>query len=98
MPRRIILSRRVRLWLDVQFEYLAARAPSAPDRLRNALGRAQRLLADYPHAGRRTEAPGVRRLVVAPYILRYREIGADLEIIDIRHSRQRERPIPDATE
>src|SRR5437016_2074226 len=98
MPRRVVLSRRARLWLDAEYEYLGARSPTAPDRLRDILSRARRLLADHPHAGRRHETPGIRQFVIAPYVLRYREVGPDIIIVDIRHSRQRERTIPDATE
>jgi hypothetical protein len=32
--------------------------------------------------------PGTRRLIVAPYVLTYREAGADIEVIDFRHGRQ----------
>jgi hypothetical protein len=35
---------------------------------------------------------------VTPYVVTYREKDGDIEIMDIRHSRQAERPIPGNTE
>jgi len=95
MPRRVVLSRRVRNWLDLENEYLASHGPAAVRHLREIIDRAQRLLGDFPQGGRRGQTPGTRRLVVAPYVLTYREIGRGVVIVDIRHSRQAERPIPD---
>jgi plasmid stabilization system protein ParE len=63
--------------------------------LREIIERARCLLGDFPQTGRRGQTPGTRRLVVAPYILTYRELGGDVVLVDIRHSRQAERPIPE---
>src|SRR3954463_1519374 len=97
MPRRVLLSRRVRNWVDVEAEYLAARSPAAARHLHERIASTQRLLSDHPRVGRRGSAAGTRRLVMLPYVMTYREIGPDIVIVDIRHSRQAERPIPDAT-
>jgi plasmid stabilization system protein ParE len=56
------------------------------------------MLSEHPRIGSRATAPGSRRLVVAPYVVTYRERGSDIEIMDIRHSRQAERPIPADTQ
>jgi plasmid stabilization system protein ParE len=58
----------------------------------------RRLLSEHPKIGRVAAPSGARRLVITPYVVIYRKEGEEVEIIDIRHSRQRERPIPDATE
>jgi plasmid stabilization system protein ParE len=97
MPHRVLLSRRVRNWLDVETDYLAARSPAAAQRLRERIASVQRLLADFPRAGTQAHGAGTRRFVIAPYVLTYREIGPDVIIVDIRHSRQAERPVPDET-
>ena len=98
MPRRVVLSRRVRNWVDIETEYLAERSPAAAQRLRERIARAQQQLADHPRIGRRGSAAGTRRLVMVPYVMTYREIGTDIVIVDIRHGRQAERPVPDTTQ
>jgi plasmid stabilization system protein ParE len=97
MPRRVLLSLRVRHWVDLETEYLATRGPAVARRLHERIASAQRLLADHPRIGRRGTAAGTRRLVIVPYVVTYREIGPDIVIVDIRHSRQAERPVPDTT-
>ena len=98
MTRRIVWSFRAQLWIESEAEYLLARSPAAAFRFRSRLAEAERLLGEHPHAGRPHQRPGVRQLLAVPYVLRYREAGADIVIIDIRHARQQERPVPDATE
>ena len=98
MPRRVVLSRRVRNWVDIETEYLAARSPAAAQRLRERVASALQLLGAHPRVGRRGSAAGTRRLVMVPYVMTYREIGSDIVIVDIRHSRQAERPIPNNTQ
>ena len=95
MPRRVLLSRGVRNWIDLQVEYLSSRNPAPARRLREHIASAQQMLGEHPHIGRRGNAPGTRRLVMAPYVMTYREIGPDIVIVDIRHGRQAERPIPE---
>jgi toxin ParE1/3/4 len=97
MPR-VTLAPRARRWLHAELAYLADVHPAAARRLRERIGTARRLLSEHPHIGRPATATGTRRLVVPPYVVTYREKGMDIEISDIRHSRQAERPIPDATQ
>jgi plasmid stabilization system protein ParE len=96
--QRVILAPRARRWLRNELAYLADIHPSAAHRLRERIGTARRLLSEHPRIGRPATAIGIRRLVVTPYILTHRERGEDIEISDIRHSRQAERPIPDTTQ
>src|SRR6266404_801180 len=95
MPRRVVFVRRARRQLNAQLAYVAERNPAAAQRLRQRIANAQRQLSDFPQSAPRANSPGTRRLVVAPYILTYRERGTVVEILDVRHSRQAERPIPD---
>jgi plasmid stabilization system protein ParE len=93
MPHRVVFVRRARRQLNAQLAYLADRNPAAAQRLLERIQSARRQLADFPGSGAPATLPGLRRLVVAPYVLTYRVRGSNVEIIDIRHSRQREAPI-----
>jgi toxin ParE1/3/4 len=95
MPRRVVLSRRVRNWIDLEVEYLSSRNPTALRRLRERISSAQQILSEHPRIGRRGNVPGTRRLVMVPYVMTYREIRPDIVIVDVRHSRQAERRMPD---
>jgi plasmid stabilization system protein ParE len=94
MPR-VVLAPRARRWLHAELAYLTDVRPAAISRLRERIGTARRLLSEYPQVGSRAALPGARRLVVLPYVLTYREKEGRVEIMDIRHSSQAERPIPD---
>jgi plasmid stabilization system protein ParE len=94
MPR-VILAPRARRWLNSELSYLADVGPTAVRRLRERIGTVRRLLSEFPQLGAFSTAPGTRRLVVPPYVVLYRENAGAIEIMDIRHSRQAERPIPD---
>ena len=91
MPR-VIFAPRARRWLHAE---LADVSPAAVGRLRERIGTTRRLLSEYPQIGIRATPAGARRLVVPPYVVIYREREGRVEIMDIRHSRQAERPIPD---
>jgi plasmid stabilization system protein ParE len=97
MPR-VILAPRARRWLHAELAYLADVHPNAVTRLRERIATARRMLSEHPRIGSRATALRSRRLVVSPYVVTYREKGTDIEIMDIRHSRQAERPIPDDTQ
>jgi toxin ParE1/3/4 len=88
MPRRVLLSTRAERWLHREVSYLAERNVSAARRLLDRIEDARRQLAAFPRSGRPGLVPGTRRLVVAACVVTHRERGADLEIIDIRHSRK----------
>jgi plasmid stabilization system protein ParE len=90
MARRVLLSTRTQRWLHREVAYLAERSVPAARRLLGRIEDARRRLAAFPRSGRPGLVPGSRRLVVGSYVLTYRERGADLEIIDIRHGRQAE--------
>lgn len=94
MRRSVVFAPRTRRWLGAEIEYLEEHAPSVISRLYERLTTAVQILSEYPQSGIAVAGTDRRRLVVPPYVFTYREVGADLiEIIDIRHSRQAERPI-----
>jgi plasmid stabilization system protein ParE len=94
MPRRVILSPRAQAWLGREVAYLAgSSAPTATRPLLQRIDDARRLLIEHPRSGRPGPISDTRRLVVAPYVPTYRERNDDIDIIDIRHSRQRETPL-----
>jgi toxin ParE1/3/4 len=95
MPRRVVFVRRARRQLNAQLAYVAERNPAAARHLRERIAAAQHQLAEFPRSAPRATSPGTRRLVVAPYILTYRERDSVVEIVDVRHGRQAERPVPD---
>jgi len=74
--------------------YLNSRSPTAGKRFTERLEATYRQLSDFPLSGARGATSGTRRLVVASYVLTYRELPAGIEIADIRHGRQRETSLP----
>jgi toxin ParE1/3/4 len=95
MPTAVAVTRRAQLQLGLIVDYLIQRNPAAARRFQERIGAACRQLAALPFSGPPASRPGTRRLVVAPYVLTYRVTSAAVEILDVRHSRQRETPLPD---
>jgi toxin ParE1/3/4 len=95
MQRRVVFVRRARRQLTQQLAFVAERNPAAARRLRDRLEAAKRQIAEFPRNAPIASTPGTRRLIVAPYILTYRERGQRIEILDVRHERQAGRPIPE---
>ncbi len=93
MPRRVILSPRAQAWLVESRLPRRKQGPTATRRLLQRIDDAHRHLIEHPLSGRAGPVADTRRLVVAPYVLTYRERNGDIEIIDIRHGRQRETPL-----
>ena len=94
---RVSTSPRARRWINAELSYLAERGPAAVRQFRERLSTARQLLSEHPRLGRSIEGTSARRLVIAPYVVIYREKDDGIEIIDIRHGRQQEQPIPDET-
>jgi toxin ParE1/3/4 len=72
-------------------DYIAAENPAAARRVISHLREQARLLPEHPEIGRPGRLPGTRELVVVrfPYILAYRECGADIEILLVVHTSRR---------
>jgi toxin ParE1/3/4 len=88
MPHRVAFVLRARRQLNTQIAYLAARNPAASQRLLQRIADARQQLADFPQSGPPAVTPGLRRLIVAPYVLTYRIRGTVVEVLDFRHGRQ----------
>jgi len=88
MAEPIITSPRAQLQIYDILEYLNGRNPAAGRRLTERFEAAYRQLSEFPLSGVRSRA-GTRRLIVRPYVLTYRATAAGVEILDIRHGRQR---------
>lgn len=69
-------------------DYIANENPVAARQVISHLREQARLLPQHPEIGRPGRLPGTRELVVVrfPYILAYRERGADLEILLVVHT------------
>ena len=69
-------------------DYIAAESPGAARRVISHLREQARLLPLYPEIGRSGRLPGTRELVVVrfPYILAYRALGEDVEILLVVHT------------
>jgi toxin ParE1/3/4 len=93
MPRPVTVSPRARLQQRAAIAYSISRDPGAGERLAERFEAAYKQLADFPLSGAPGSRPGTRRLVIAPYALTYRDSPSGIEIIDIRHGRQREAPM-----
>ena len=90
MPRRVSFVPSAQRQLNAQLAFLGDRNPTAAYRLLDRIEAARQQLADFPRSAPRGAVPGTRRLLVAPYVLTYREAGDAIEIIDFRHGRQRQ--------
>ncbi|MBI2307601.1 MAG: type II toxin-antitoxin system RelE/ParE family toxin [Rhodocyclales bacterium] len=69
-------------------DYIAAENPVAARQVISHLREQARLLPLHPEIGRPGRLPGTRELVIVrfPYILAYRERGADIEILLVVHT------------
>ena len=69
-------------------DYIAAENPAAARTVISHLREQARELLHHPEIGRAGRLPGTRELVVLrfPYILAYRERGADIEILLVVHT------------
>jgi toxin ParE1/3/4 len=92
MPSAVAATARAHLQILTIVDYLNEQNPAASRRFQERLAIAYRQLSEFPLSGARGRTSNTRRLIVAPYILTYRIMPAGIEILDVRHGRQRERP------
>jgi toxin ParE1/3/4 len=69
------------------WEYIAARNPAAADRVFERLETRIRILEKFPEAGpaRPEIAADARVLIEAPYLIFYRLIGDDVQVVRVLH-------------
>ena len=85
----VTVTKRARLQIDLIADYLNEHNPAATRRFLESLRTAYWQLSDFPLSGRRGTVSNTRRLIVRPYVLTYRVVASGVEILDIRHGRQR---------
>ena len=69
-------------------DHIERHNPAAADRVVNHIIDSAERLAEHPQMGRAGRAPGTRELIVTkyPYIIPYRLMGDDVEIIAVMHA------------
>lgn len=84
---RVTHTRQARQDLFSIWSYIAEDSPAAADRLLDAIDEKCALLADHPRLGpaRPDLAPDLRYLPVGSYLILYREIATDVEIVRVLH-------------
>ena len=90
--KRITLSAAARAYVNAEAGYLKARSATAAARFRAALNGLKRNLADFPslgHPNTEMTISGVYRFVMDDYLVDYEVVGEVVNIIAIRHGRQR---------
>jgi len=90
MTSRIVYSRRAAAETEEIEAFIAEHSPSAAERFRQSLNRAEQRLEQFPDAGAPGTRPGPRRLVVGNYIVSYRRRGGAVEIFAVRDARRRD--------
>ncbi|NRG19708.1 type II toxin-antitoxin system RelE/ParE family toxin [Rhizobiales bacterium] len=88
-------SPEARKWFLTEIQYLAERNVAAAEALVTRMRRLREELAKYPKLGARGAIPGTRRIVLAPYVVTIRSNRGNVEIVAIRHGRQRDAHAPD---
>ena len=70
--------------------YIEARNPTAAWVVASFIRQSIRALEYFPHQGRATNRPSVRRLMVMnyPYVVYYRVAGDEVEILNIFHAKR----------
>jgi plasmid stabilization system protein ParE len=89
MTRKVGYSHRAVAEVEEITRYPREYSERAARRFDDALGRAERQLADFPNSGAPGIRPGTRRLIIGDYIVSYRRRGDDVEVFAVRHSRRR---------
>ena len=85
---------RARLDLIELWQYIAAEDPAAADRLYERLEAHIRVLETFPQAGpaRPEIAADARILIQRPYLILYRLLGDDVQIVRVLHASRRITP------
>jgi toxin ParE1/3/4 len=84
-------SQRAAFEQEAQLDYIALDKPSAADRMAAIIEKNTELLATWPALGKPGKVLGTRELVIpqTPFLVVYRVLGDDLEIVRFLHGAQR---------
>lgn len=96
MVRRAVkLSARARRWFIKRVAELNDVNPAAAIGLVERFRQFRENLAEFSGMGVTGDIPGTRRVVMAPYVLTVRVGSATIEIVAIRHGKQKDARSPD---
>jgi plasmid stabilization system protein ParE len=96
MARRAVkLSAKVRRWLLRRVAELNDLNPPAARKLLERFQQFRENLAEFSGMGVTGDIPGTRRVVMAPYVLTVRVNATMIEIMAIRHGKQKDARAPD---
>lgn len=68
--------------------YVEEGSPRSAIAVRDRIYKTFDRLLDFPNSGHVTAFPGRREMLVTPYLIHYRIVKNELQIIDIRHGAQ----------
>jgi plasmid stabilization system protein ParE len=91
---RVRLPRNAERWFFKRIAEIAEVDPSAARKIVSRLERLKNLLSTFPEMTERGVLPGTRRIAMHPFILVARIRNDVVEIIAIRHARQRDARAP----
>ena len=96
MSRRAVkLSAKARRWLLHRVTELNDLNPSAALKLMERFRQFRENLAEFSGMGVTGDIPGTRRVVMAPYVLTVKVTATTIEIMAIRHGKQKDARSPD---
>lgn len=96
MARRAVkLSAKARRWFLHRVAELNDLNPTAAIKLVDRFRQFRENLAEFSGMGVAGDIPGTRRAVMAPYVLTVRVKATTIEIVAIRHGKQRHARSPD---
>jgi len=91
MARRAVkLSAKARRWLLHRVAELNDLNPSAAIKLKERFRQFRENLAEFSGMGVTGDIPGTRRVVMAPYVMTIRVNATTIEIMAIRHGKQKD--------
>ena len=91
ISRRLRLTRQAEADLIAIWDYIARDNPGAADRVLERLEEKSALLAQHPHFGTARDdlRAGLRHFPVGNYLILYRTVGEDIEVVRYVHGRRR---------
>jgi plasmid stabilization system protein ParE len=96
MARRAVkLSAKARRWFLHRISELNDLTPSAATKLVERFGQFRENLAEFSGMGVKGDIEGTRRVVMTPYVLTVRVSSTTIEIMAMRHGRQKDARSPD---
>ena len=72
------------------YHYIAKDSPRSAIAMRDRINKTFDRIRDFPKSGRTTDFPGRREMLVVgtPYLIHYRVVKNEVQIIDVKHGKQ----------